>query len=229
MMMAEEGSRSPTRQVNRVSVIRRILLWPFWMFIQGWLLTLRIRVQPEDLARVTDLREPTLILFWHNELISAGYLYRRWRRARPMAGLISASKDGAWLESFFALAGIRAVRGSSSFRGREALRELLARAAEGCDVAITPDGPRGPRYDCKPGAALLAKMAGCRVLLVHSHYESAWRARSWDGFFIPKPFSRLILRSVWWKPAREEWSLEEIRQDLNRQLMALKSPPAQRD
>lgn len=212
----------PTRQVNRISWGHRLLLTPVWILLQCWLRTLRIRVRPDDLQRIQDLREPTLILLWHNELISAGYIYRRWRRARPMAALISASKDGAWLEAFFSLAGLKAVRGSSSFRGRESLRELLDLAKQGYDLGITPDGPRGPCYDFKPGAALLAKKAGLRVLLVHSHYTRAWRARSWDGFFIPLPFSSLTVTCQWWQPPPGIKDLREIQDHLAESLRRLK-------
>ena len=70
----------------------------------------------------------------------------------------------------------------------------MGRAGQGRDVGITPDGPRGPRYDFKPGAVVVAQLAGAPVLLFGAKYHSAWRLPSWDGFYLPVPFSRVTLR-----------------------------------
>jgi hypothetical protein len=109
---------------------------------------------------------------------------------------VSASKDGAWLAAFFKLVGIEAVRGSSSHRGVAALRELIAAVQAGMDVAITPDGPRGPRYTVKQGPVLVARRAGAPLLLASCKFHSAWRLKSWDGFYLPKPFSKITLRCI---------------------------------
>jgi lysophospholipid acyltransferase (LPLAT)-like uncharacterized protein len=107
---------------------------------------------------------------------------------------VSASQDGAWLTAFFALAGLRTVRGSSSRMGREAAAALVEMLREGHDVGITPDGPRGPRYEVKPGAVIVARRARAPLLLVGGEFTSAWRLRSWDRFYVPVPFSRVRMR-----------------------------------
>jgi len=84
------------------------------------------------------------------------------------------------------------VRGSSSWRGAQALREALAILQAG-DLGITPDGPRGPCYDFKPGAALLARKANCPVALLALNFDRALRLNSWDGFLFPLPFSKVEL------------------------------------
>jgi lysophospholipid acyltransferase (LPLAT)-like uncharacterized protein len=83
------------------------------------------------------------------------------------------------------------VRGSSSRRGPQALLELTTWAEHGCDVAITPDGPRGPRYVVQPGAISLAELTGLPIIPVC--YRSSWKmqAGSWDRFQIPLPFARV--------------------------------------
>ena len=182
---------SAPRGINRLGGWRSWALLPVWGLLHLWWWTLRFQLSGEEARRLSDIREPTLLLFWHQHLFSTAYLYRRHRRARRTCGLISASKDGAWLEAVFSLAGIYAVRGSSSFRGGPALRELVGRFRQGFDIAITPDGPQGPRYSFKPGAALAVDKTGARALLVHYQYARFWRLGSWDGFFLPQPFSRV--------------------------------------
>ncbi len=150
----------------------------------------------EDRRRLGDTDKPTVLVFWHNRLFLACEVYRRFRKGRVTYGLISASRDGAWLAAFMELSGLHAIRGSSSRRGREALNELQKRLREGSDIAITPDGPRGPAYSFKAGAPLLAAQTGARVLLVNASFSSAWRLRSWDRFYLPKPFSTVVLRTV---------------------------------
>ena len=76
-------------------------------------------------------------------------------------------------------------------RGSTAIRELVRCLRRGHDVGITPDGSRGPRYEIKPGLVLLAQLSGRRILPISFEYANAWRTRSWDRFFIPKPFSQV--------------------------------------
>ena len=111
--------------------------------------------------------------------------------------MVSASRDGAWLAAFFRMLGVETVRGSRHFRGAEALRAMLAKLKAGHDVAVTPDGSRGPCYDMKPGALLLARSAKTPVLLLSAKFGRAWRLKSWDRFFLPVPFSRIELRCEW--------------------------------
>ena len=89
--------------------------------------------------------------------------------------------------------GIDAVRGSSSRGGIKALLSLKKWINNGYDVAITPDGPRGPRYVLAPGLILLAQKTQAGILPVRVEYSSFWRLKSWDQFQIPKPFSKVII------------------------------------
>ena len=86
---------------------------------------------------------------------------------------------------------MRAVRGSSSRRGSRALRELVDLVDSGHDIAITPDGPRGPRYFFGPGAISVAQLTATPIIPMHAKFSSCWRMKSWDGFIIPLPFSTI--------------------------------------
>lgn len=138
--------------------------------------------------------EPVAFVLWHNRLFIVSEVYRRFRGGRPLYALISASRDGALLTAFFEMVGgMRAVRGSSSRFGREAASALMAVQRAGNDIGITPDGPRGPCYDFKPGAIVVPRRTGTPVLLLGGDFRSAWQLGSWDRFYLPRPFSTVRL------------------------------------
>jgi lysophospholipid acyltransferase (LPLAT)-like uncharacterized protein len=113
---------------------------------------------------------------------------------RPQAWLPSASKDGAFLAAILQCFGVQPVRGSSSRRGPQALLELTSLAERGFDLAITPDGPREPRYVVQDGVMSLAQLTGLPI--IPSAVYTGWKieVHSWDRFQIPLPFSRCEIR-----------------------------------
>jgi hypothetical protein len=104
--------------------------------------------------------------------------------------MVSASRDGGMLARILDHFGVQPVRGSSSRRGAQALLELTSWAERGCDLAITPDGPRGPRYRVQDGAIALAQLTGLPVVPVTYHLSWKYCLRSWDRFQVPLPFAR---------------------------------------
>jgi lysophospholipid acyltransferase (LPLAT)-like uncharacterized protein len=186
---------APETHIHQFPLWRRAAVWPLAAFVRLWSMTIRVTLLPEDL-RVLQRDEPILFVLWHNRLFIMAELTRRYRPGRAMYGLISASRDGAWLAAFFSACGLRAVRGSSSRLGHEGAKALVEVLRAGSDAGITPDGPRGPAYEMKAGALVVARRARRTVALAGVDYESSWRFPSWDGFHVPKPFSRLRLRLV---------------------------------
>lgn len=173
---------------------QRILLWPLVRLVRLWGRSLRFDMTPEDVRNCSKCDEPVAFVLWHNRLFLASEVHRRFRSHRPLYALISASKDGALLTTFFAMVGgLRAVRGSSSNFGREAAAKLVEMQRAGHDIGITPDGPRGPCYELKAGAVIVPRRTGVPVLLLGGEFESAWRLKSWDRFYLPRPFSRVRL------------------------------------
>jgi hypothetical protein len=137
--------------------------------------------------------EPVIFCIWHNRLAMAMWMYRKralkTQPGRRMAALVSASKDGAFLAAILESFGVRPVRGSSSRRGSQALLELTGWAEQGCDLAITPDGPRGPRYVIQDGVISVAQLTGLPIVPVGCWIKRKWTLKSWDAFQIPHPFS----------------------------------------
>lgn len=184
---------SPTPQVtiHGLRGWRRAALKPLGLLVRLWGATLDMQAAPETLRNLRKIDEPVAFTLWHNRLFITSEIFRRYRQGRPVYGLVSPSKDGAWLEAFFELVGIRAVRGSSHKLGREAVTALVEIMKAGNDIGITPDGPRGPIYEFKAGGLIVARRVQAPLLLLGCAFESAWRLPSWDRFCLPRPFSRI--------------------------------------
>jgi lysophospholipid acyltransferase (LPLAT)-like uncharacterized protein len=133
-----------------------------------------------------------IMAFWHGRMLMAPWAYRALRRGKRHKSymLISRHGDGRLIATAMRLLGIGSVAGSSSRGGMAAMRELVRRSREGCDLGITPDGPRGPRYVCKDGVVSLARLSGLAIYPFSYSTKDPWRLSSWDGMIIPRPFSR---------------------------------------
>jgi len=155
-----------------------------------------VRVRVDDRVGVGDqsYKKPVIMCFWHNRILGITLLFlRRYpHRLRPgVTVLTSPSRDGEILAGVVEGLGMSVVRGSSSRRGSAAVRELVRCIESFGDVAITPDGPRGPRYSFGPGAILLAQTTGAVLVPMHATFSRCIRLKTWDNFIIPLPFSSI--------------------------------------
>ncbi len=140
---------------------------------------------------------PAIYCIWHNRLALSMLLYYGYagkhNRVAGFAAMVSASRDGGFLAGVLQRFGVHTVRGSTSRRGPQALRELTTLARRNYDLAITPDGPRGPRYVVQDGVIALAQLTGLPIIPMGHHAAWKIRLKSWDQFQIPLPFSRVEL------------------------------------
>jgi len=149
-----------------------------------WVGSLRVRRDEEPVSG------PRIYALWHNRLLVPTALYRR----RGITVLVSSSRDGEVIARLLERLGYGLARGSSTRGGGEAAVSLAAVLRDGGAASITPDGPRGPRYVAKDGAAAVAALSGVPVVPI------AWAARpcrvlsSWDLLRVPAPFARCVLR-----------------------------------
>ena len=132
---------------------------------------------------------PTVFAFWHRCLLASAHRFKD----LDIAILISPSFDGELIARTVELLGFKAVRGSSSRGGAAGLRNMQAAYEAGHRCAFTADGPRGPKFVAKPGAAQLAQNTHAWVGCFYALPGRAWELKSWDRFLIPKPFSRVVL------------------------------------
>ena len=172
---------------------QKLPTWLFWfpaMLLRFLLLFYRVRIH--DPNNYIPTKDGTVALMWHNRLLFFAPIFPKVARGRTKA-VVSASRDGQYVTDLISFFGLKSLRGSSSKKGANALRGALEAIREGYNVAFTPDGPRGPRYELKPGPVIVASMTGADIVPMSVNATRYWSCRSWDGFQIPKPFSTLTL------------------------------------
>ena len=181
---------------HRQKLLIKLLLFPLGLVYNFWIRSIRFSYGDQaGRGKIHSLNQPATIILWHNRLFIAGEWHRRFRKSRSCYGLISGSRDGAWLETFYGWAGIRAIRGSQNRRGAVATRELIRVVRAGHDIGVTPDGSRGPIYEAKQGALFVAKASRSPVVRLSFTYTKAIRLKSWDRFAIPFPFSTVHVQT----------------------------------
>ena len=138
---------------------------------------------------------PIVFCFWHQrQLFTIRYLLQRYGDAGRLAFLVSPSRDGDLAAGIVQRLGGRAIRGSPNRTGAQALRALyLSVAQERLMPVLTPDGSDGPARVFKPGAAMLARLAGAAIVPMSYAARSAWFLPSWCRFMVPRPFTRVAL------------------------------------
>jgi lysophospholipid acyltransferase (LPLAT)-like uncharacterized protein len=143
---------------------------------------------------------PVVVAFWHERLSMMPML---WLKARQSAEgrhvrnrvhvLVSRHRDGRFIGAVVSRFKLDVVLGSSSRGGAKGLRVLLNLLADGDHIAITPDGPRGPRRVAAAGVAQLAALSGSPVLPCAAQTTRRWVLRTWDRMVVPKPFGRGVV------------------------------------
>ncbi len=158
-------------------------------------LTIRKKTHfPEYPARFWDRDEHVIIAFWHQRLLMMPFLPHRGR----VGMLISQHRDGEFIARAVRLFGIDSIRGSTTRGGLSALRGMIRFFREGANLAITPDGPQGPRHVVQIGAVELARQTGAPILPVTYAASRKKVFSSWDGFIFPYPFSKVAF--LWGEP-----------------------------
>jgi lysophospholipid acyltransferase (LPLAT)-like uncharacterized protein len=168
-------------------LIRVAAVLAAWL-IRAWMATLRYRVvNRDDAEHPADAdRQRYIYAFWHESLLAPVRF-----RARVRV-LISRHADGELIALAAQRLGFGVVRGSTTRGGGGALVELWD-CSQASHLVFTPDGPRGPRRRVQPGMIVLASRSGLPIVPVGVGYARAWRARSWDRFAVPRPFTRCVL------------------------------------
>lgn len=233
--MAEAHSKSAGRNPKSGVVVphsanglQRVAALLIWSLVSLVSFTLRYRLNdPHGFLLRKDIKQ-AIYCVWHNRLALAVKIYFMFGKRRAdslgLAGLVSASKDGALLAKIFQSFGIQPVRGSSSRRGAQALRELTTWGERGYDLSITPDGPRGPRYVVADGAVALAQITGLPIVPAAYHLNWKITLKSWDGFQIPLPFARCEVtagRVIYVPREASDEERENLRLELQAELRAI--------
>ncbi len=155
---------------------------------QALLATVRFRADnPDRYESLAAAGQPVIFAVWHGRLLPLTFYHRH----RNITAIISRSEDGEYIARLVEGWGYRTVRGSTSRGGSSALRSLVKAARAGESLAITPDGPRGPRQRLQPGVITAAQLTGLPIIPLACGASRAWWPGGWDRFCVPKPFARV--------------------------------------
>ena len=133
-------------------------------------------------------------VLWHNRIFALPLIYKQLIPKVRGVVLTSPSRDGDYLAGIARALTVCSERGSFSEKGGRALVALTEWVKDGFVVGITPDGPRGPRYNLAPGSVRLSQITQAPIVTMTIDYSKHWALhKSWDHFRIPKPFSTLEL------------------------------------
>ena len=186
MSRGRSESESESAESAKVRWIVRIGAFVLRMLARTW----RIRViGDEGLNAERRARRPVIFVLWHGQMLPLLYQHRN----QAVRVLISEHRDGELVARTAIALGFGTVRGSSTRGSGRALLGLVREVEAGNDIAVTPDGPRGPAKSFAPGALVVAQRTGARIVPVTAFSKSAWHLRSWDRFMIPKPFARVVI------------------------------------
>jgi len=152
--------------------------------------TCRVRWAGEEHIRAAEAESGGYLLaLWHEHALTgvAGYI------DQPMGALVSPSRDGDYLSEVLLTIGAMPIRGSSRQGGKAARERIKRYVSNGVPIAISVDGPAGPRNLCKPGIVRLAQQTGLPILPGIAVAHKPWVLNTWDRLQIPKPFSKLLM------------------------------------
>ncbi|QSR88305.1 lysophospholipid acyltransferase family protein [Methylacidiphilum caldifontis] len=163
-------------------------------FIRSWACT--ISYDLHDPIGIVDSppSTPLIFSFWHNRILLMPYLYRKHFPKRKLIALVSSSNDGKFLSRLLGEFNLIPAAGSSSKKGVSAFKTAIQAAKKkGYDIAVTPDGPRGPCYTFQEGVIHLSRLSGFPIIPVSYQLEKKIELRSWDRFQIPFPFTQCTI------------------------------------
>ncbi|PYU91125.1 MAG: hypothetical protein DMG08_16105 [Acidobacteria bacterium] len=213
---AVTGTQTPAGVTERLKrwIVSGVGYWAILVFgktvrweVEGW----------ENHRAIENAGKRIIYTCWHDRIFLATYFWRN----RGIVVMTSQNKDGEYIAGVIRRFGYGAARGSSSRGGRRALVEMIQELRRNNDVGFTIDGPRGPRYVAKPGAAWIASKTGHAIFPFHISPEKKWALSSWDHFQIPKPFTRarvLMAPPIYVTTDASEPELEAAHQQLQRVL-----------
>jgi lysophospholipid acyltransferase (LPLAT)-like uncharacterized protein len=176
------------KRLLRTGAVQAIVAWLAAQYIRLVFATSRWTVLgAEHLDRLHAEGKPLIGCFWHGRMLM---MPLSWNYPAPIHMLISEHQDGRLIARVIGHLGIRTITGSSSRRGVTALRSMAQTLATGDCVAVTPDGPRGPRMRAAPGIAMAAKLAGAPIVPASYSSTRGTSLSSWDRFLVALPFGR---------------------------------------
>lgn len=190
-----------------VSYLRLVKASGHWE-VRGW----------ENIQAQTDAGQPIILCIWHARMFMTMF---GWRRSHPLNMLSTPHRDGKIAAGIYNRMGINTIWGSTKKGGSKAARGMIKALKAGETVAITPDGPKGPRQRMQSSAIDIARMSGAKLVPVCAVSTATKNLNTWDRLQVPKLFGRGV---VYFAPAIDvprkatDEEFEALRQDVEGRL-----------
>lgn len=180
----------PTKGATRLVGVQRIAAVLGPIVLRLLYSTWRVReIDRSGWRSLRAQRKPFVFALWHGQLLPLVVRHQR----QGVSVLISEHRDGELIAQIAQRLGLATIRGSTTRGAARALLAMCDALQSGNEVAVTPDGPRGPSRTFASGAVVAAHRAQAPIVCVGVSASRAWYLRSWDAFMIPKPFSRVTI------------------------------------
>lgn len=200
--------------MNKKEIKRKIILYtvPKLVWYVIWILyfTCKNKFHIKDKLENKNV----IVVFWHNELLMMPFLYRQIRKTPNIFVIISQHFDGLLIAKLCEYFKLNVINGSSSKGGVKVLIQAIKKIKENADVAITPDGPKGPMYSIADGVIAIAQKTGASIVIFRTECNKYWRLNTWDRLIIPKPFSQINYYSMRPFTIRKDLSINEAKEKL---------------
>ena len=151
-------------------------------------------INPEIPKSFWERGIPFLLVFWHGRLLMILHSYE----GKKVGFLASPHRDGQVVGKALQRFGFHMILGSTNRKGFSAFKKIFKALQNGSDVAVTPDGPRGPRYKAQIGVIELSRLTGSSIVPVTFGASKKIIFKTWDRFLLPYPFSKGVF--IWGEP-----------------------------
>jgi lysophospholipid acyltransferase (LPLAT)-like uncharacterized protein len=192
---------------------------PILIYLLG--VTLKTKwVGLEKLDKLRKEKKSVIYAFWHGRMLTFTYSHRQ----LGIHVLISQHQDGEYIARIIHRLGFISIRGSTTSGGPKAIFEICDKISSGYDVAISPDGPKGPGFRVHPGILYVAQRTKMPILPITNSAQHRWNLSSWDKFLIPQPFSKTVImlgNPIYVPVEATAEELEEKRRELENDLLEL--------
>jgi lysophospholipid acyltransferase (LPLAT)-like uncharacterized protein len=182
--MTERATATKLRGIQRIAAVAGPVL--LRLLYSTW------RVQEVNGEKWRALRaahKPFVLALWHGQMLPLVVRHRD----QGVKVLISEHRDGELIARIATGLGLDTIRGSTTRGAARALLAMATALTSGAEIAVTPDGPKGPARSFAPGTVIAAQRAAAPIVAIGVAASRAWRLRSWDSFMIPKPFARVVV------------------------------------
>jgi len=185
-----------------------------YLLFTGWT-SRRIFKGPRPLEELIPNDRKLIYVFWHNRIFYFTYLYRDQGVAVP----ISLHRDGRLIGRVARKLGHRVIDGSTSRGGAAALSAMIAALKNGRSIAVTPDGPRGPKYSLREDGIFYAALkTGAPIMAAAWSAKKTVQFNSWDGFLLPLPFTTFYVVMAEELRVTSEEDIPRVKEELKRTL-----------